>query len=179
MEIPIDILDCYWCFRNASDCGDSFGTKLFGGYRLQAKLDACKKCEGWRASGFKTVDYFGNGVIFLPWKKLPALEVNFDIPPTGEILPDDWAIDSGLPFGARAQRAQYTESAAGSSDTSGGGDPLEYGWNCDVQDDAWFRRDSYLTPDNIMNESYIHRLDWECPSAPGTAKTWTLKVSSL
>ena len=134
-------IDCYWCFRNASDCGNYFSCGWQG-----KKCGDCEKCKSWRASGFKTFEYFPG--YNLPYEMLPAFkrkpEIDFDIRQTGEILPNDWAIDSGLLFGARAQRAQYTGTVAGSSDSGGSGGLLEYGWSCDVQDDAWFTRDQYV-----------------------------------
>ena len=185
-------MKCYWCFRNSTDCGPDFKDKdgHYGfetgpqyavveeaaeawrsiGY-LDEMLNTCERCEQSRERGFK--EYHWNRR-WRPYELPPAYKrhpsINFDIQPVGDILPDDWAIDSGLPFGAREQRPRFDGT------TAGDGGPLQYGWNCDVQDDAWFNKYDYLSPDSIMNESFVYRLDSGCASAPDTTKTWTLKL---
>jgi len=181
---------CYWCFRNSTDCGpdskDEDGhwgfedvfyptveeyAEVYSQFALDEVLNTCERCEQSRERGFKEYHKWNK---WRPYELPPAYKrhpkVNFDIQPVGDILPSDWAIDSGLTFGVREQRPRFEGT------TANDGGPLQYGWNCDVQEDAWFDKTDFLSSDSIMNVSYIYRLDSGCTSAPDTTKTWTLKL---
>ena len=126
----------------------------------------CDQCEELKANNF---EYYTNkwGIkVNGPFGDFPS-NSSFDIADLPSLNSPGWAIDSGLPFGQHSQRSGYQGPAN-----------LEYGWNCDVTEDATIGlAPQYLNADNVMNETWIGYMDLACPGKdPAEPKIWSLRL---